>query len=101
MITKDKKALQSNYTLLRLSRKNGNPRGASKCCINYLNSFCTASERYKHYASCVDHETVKIEMSLKRGKIVEYHDGENQFKVPFTMYTDFRPLVNAHIQANC
>ena len=37
-------------------------------------------------------ELVKIEMP-KLGSFVEFHDGQNQFKVPFTMYADFEAVL--------
>ena len=29
----------------------------------------------------------------KEGSFVEFHDGQNQFKVPFTMYNDFESIL--------
>ena len=37
-------------------------------------------------------EAVEVEMP-KEGSFVEFHDGQNQFKVPFTMYADFEAIL--------
>ena len=60
--------------------------------INCLQGFCSEESRDKHYEYCKDNEVVKIEMP-KPGSFVEFHDGQNQFKVPFTMYTDFEAIL--------
>ena len=41
---------------------------------------------------CIDNETVRVEMP-KLGSIVEFYDGQNQFKVPFMMYADFEGIL--------
>ena len=41
---------------------------------------------------CKDNESVRIEMPHKR-PIVEYSDGQFQFKVPFIMYADFESIL--------
>ena len=48
--------------------------------------------RDRHQVYCEDNETVKVEMS-KKGSTVEFHDGHNQFRVPFIMYADFESLL--------
>ena len=61
-------------------------------CLNCLQGFHSELSRNKHYEYCKDNESVKIEMP-KPGSFVEFHDGQNQFKVPFTMYTDFEAIL--------
>ena len=46
----------------------------------------------KHYEYCKDNEAVRIEMP-KEGSFMEFHDGQNQFKVPFVMYADFEAIL--------
>ena len=41
---------------------------------------------------CLDNESVKVEMPNKK-LIVEFCDGQYQFKVPFIMYVDFKSLI--------
>ena len=48
--------------------------------------------REKHRNYCLDNESVKVEMSHMK-PIVEFCDGQYQFKVPFIMYTDFESLL--------
>ena len=57
-------------------------------CPNYLQGFSLEESRDKHYEYCKNNEAVRIEMP-KEGSFMEFHDGQNQFKVPFTMYADF------------
>ena len=41
---------------------------------------------------CKDNEAVRIEMP-EEGSFVDFHDGQNQFKVPFAMYADFKAIL--------
>ena len=90
---------KKHYTAVKnlsrlLSRENANSRRAYHYCLNCLNGFRTESSRDKHYANCVDHDAVKIEMPWKEeDKWVQYHDGQNQFKVPFAMYANFENIL--------
>ena len=90
---------KKHYTAVKnlsrlLSRENANSRRAYHYCLNCLNGFRTESSRDKHYANCVDHDAVKIEMPWKEeDKWVQYHGGQNQFKVPFAMYADFESIL--------
>ena len=61
-------------------------------CLNCLQGFHSELSRDKHYEHCKDNKAVKIEMP-KLGSFIEFHDGQNQFKVPFTMYTDFKAIL--------
>ena len=60
--------------------------------MNCLQGFSLEESRDKHYEYCKDNESVKIEMP-KPGSFVEFHDRQNQFKVPFMMYTDFKVIL--------
>ena len=78
-----------HYTVIKsLSRLLGsrNTKNAHKqyFCLNCLQDVDSELSRDKHYEYCQDNEAVKIEMP-KPGSFVEFHDGQNQFKVPFTM----------------
>ena len=61
-------------------------------CLNCLQGFHSELSRDKHYEYCKGNKAVKIEMP-KPGSFVEFHDGQNQFKVPFTMYADFEAIL--------
>ena len=60
-------------------------------CLNCLQGFHSETSRDKHFEYCKDNEAVRTEMP-KEGLFVEFHDGQNQFKVPFTMYADFESI---------
>ena len=79
-----------------LSRLLGSRNTKHKCrkyfCLNCLQGFHSELSRDKHYEYCKDNEAVKIEMP-KLGSFVEFHDGQNQFKVLFTMYADFEAIL--------
>ena len=60
--------------------------------LNCLKDFHSEESRDKHFEYCKDNEAVRIEMP-KEGSFLEFHDGQNQFKVPFTMYTDFESIL--------
>ena len=57
-----------------------------------MQGFHLEASRDKHYDYCKDNEAVKIEMP-KPGSFVEFHDGQNQFKVPFIMNADFEAIL--------
>ena len=57
-------------------------------CMNCLQGFWEECSRDKQVGYCKHNESVKIEMPHRR-PIVEYSDGQFQFKVPFIMYADF------------
>ena len=60
--------------------------------MNCLQGFTLESSRDEHYTYCINTETVRVEMP-KLGSLVEFCDGQNQFKVPFIMYTDFESIL--------
>ena len=60
--------------------------------MNCLNGFRTESARDKHYESCSSNCHVKINMPSEK-KIVKFHDGQYQFKVPFMLYADFESIL--------
>ena len=59
---------------------------------NCLQGFPTEISRDKHFKYCKENETVRIKMP-KEGSLVKFQDGQNQFKVPFTMYADFEAIL--------
>ena len=86
-----------HYTVIKsLSRLLGsrNSKHARKqhFCLNCLQGFHCEQSRDKHYEYCKDNKAVKIEMP-KPSSFVDFHDGQNQAKVPFMMYTDFEALL--------
>ena len=60
--------------------------------MNCLQGFKEESSRNEHIDYCVDNESVKVEMPYKN-PIVQYSDGQFQFKVPFIMYVDFESIL--------
>ena len=86
-----------HYTAIKsLSRFLTNRNTKRKCkqhfCMNCLQGFTLESTRDKHYAYCIDNESVRVEMPRK-GSTVEFYNGQNQFKVPFIMYADFEAIL--------
>ena len=79
-----------------LSKLLGSRNTKHKCkqhfCLNCFQGFHSEASRDKHYEYCKDNESVKIKMP-KPGSFVKFHDGQNQFKVPFTMYADFEAIL--------
>ena len=82
-----------HYTVIKsLSRllRSRNTRHAHKqyFCPNCLQSFHSEGSRNKHYEYCKDNEAVRIEMP-KPSSFIEFHDGQNQFKVPIQTLKQF------------
>ena len=82
-------AIKSLSRLLR--SRNARHKRKQYFCLNCLQSFHSEGSRDKHYEYCKDNE-YKIEMP-KPGSFIKFHDGQNQFKVPFIMYTDFKAIL--------
>ena len=85
------------YTVIKsLSRLLGSSNSKHKSkqhfCLNCLQGCHSETSRDNHFKYCKDKEAVSIEMP-KEGSFVEFHDGQNQFKVPFTMYADFESIL--------
>ena len=84
-----------HYTAIKnlsrlLSSKNSNTKRKQPFSMNCLQGFTQESSRDQHQVYCEDNESVRVEMP-KRGSTTE--DGQNQFKVPFIMYTDFESIL--------
>ena len=60
--------------------------------MNCLQGFKEEVSRDEHIGYCKINQLVRIEMPHKR-PIVEYSDGQFQFKVPFIMYADFESIL--------
>ena len=60
--------------------------------MNCLQGFTQELSRDQHQAYLEDNESVGVEMP-KQGSTVEFKDGQNQFKVPFIMYADFKSIL--------
>ena len=60
--------------------------------MNCLQGFTEESSRDEHVRYCKNNESVCIEMPQKK-PIVQYSDGQFQFKVPFIVYTDFESIL--------
>ena len=86
-----------HYTTIKslsrlLSSKNSNTKHKQHFCMNCLQGFMQESSRDQHRVHCKDNASVRVEMP-KQGSTVEFKDGQNQFKVPFIMYTDFDSIL--------
>ena len=79
--------------------QNSRHKESQHFCINCLQGFAERRSRDEHYAYCRSNESVRIEMPTKR-PIVEYSNGQHQFKVPFIMYADFESILEP-IQRAC
>ena len=75
-----------------LASRNSKHHGKQYFCTNCLQGFKLESSRDEHYGYCIDNETVRVEM-LKKGSVVEFYNGQNQFKVPFMMYVGFEVIL--------
>ena len=75
-----------------LSKMNSKHNPSQHFCNNCLQGFSEQRFRDEHYAYCRSNESVRIEMPTKR-PIVEYLNGQHQFKVPFVMYADFESIL--------
>ena len=75
-----------------LSKMNSKHNPAQHFCSNCLQGFSDIASRDDHYTYCRSNESVKIEMPT-RNPIVEYSNGQHQFKVPFIMYADFESIL--------
>ena len=74
-----------------LSRQNSKHMESQHFCINWLQGFAEQKSRDEHYVYCRLNEAVRIEMP-NRKPVVEYLDGQYQFKVPFMMCIDFESI---------
>ena len=75
-----------------LFSQNTKHNGKEYFCMNCLQGSWEECSRDKHVGYCKDNESVRIEMPHKR-PIVEYSEGQFQFKVPFIMYADFESIL--------
>ena len=75
-----------------LSSQNTKHKGKEYLYMNCLQGFNEESSRDDHLDYCINNESVKIEMPHKK-PIVQYSDGQFQFKVPFIMYADFESIL--------
>ena len=87
-----------HYTAIKsisrlLSKLNGRTRLAYHYCINCLNGFRAVSARDKHYDYCSKNGHVKVTMPTEKEKLLKFHYGQYQFKVPFMLYTDFESIL--------
>ena len=93
MISED--GIRHYTTIKSLSRLLRSSNAKHKCkqyfCTNCLQSFTLESSRDEHQVYCEDNETVRVETPCK-GSTVWFYNGQNQFKVPFMMYTDLEAI---------
>ena len=75
-----------------LSSKNNKHNGAQYFCTNCLQGYFNESSIDEHFRYCTNNEAVCVEMP-RRKPIVEYSDGQYQYKVPFIMYADFESIL--------
>ena len=75
-----------------LSSQNTKHKVKEYFCMNCLQGFNEESSRDEHVDSCVNNESVKVEMP-HRNPIVQYSDDQFQLNVPFIMYADFESIL--------
>ena len=75
-----------------LTSENSKHKGKEYFCTNCLQGFHQKIPRDEHMRYCLDNESVKVEMPHNK-PIVEFCDGQYQFKVPFIMCADFESLL--------
>ena len=71
-----------------LSKQNSKHKEKQYFCMNWLQGFSEERSKNEHIGYCKDNESVRIEIPHKN-PIVQYSDGQFQFKVLFIMYADF------------
>ena len=76
-----------------LASRNSKHKHKQHFCLNCLQGFSHEESRVKHYEYCKDNEAVQNKEMPKEGSFTEFHDGQNQFKVPFAMYADFEAIL--------
>ena len=91
-----------HYTAIKsltrlLASSNSKHERKQHFCLNCLQGFSLEESRDKLYKYCKDNEAVRIEMP-KEGSSIEFHEGQNQFKVPFIMYADFEAILKRKCQ---
>ena len=75
-----------------LSMQNSKHKESQHFCINCLQGFSEKKSRDDHLLYCQSNEAVRIEMPNSK-PIVQYSDGQYQFKVSFMMYADFESIL--------
>ena len=75
-----------------LSSQNTKRKVKEHFCMNCLQGFKEESSRDEHVGYCKNNESVMIEIPHKN-PIVQYSDGQFQFKVPFIIYADFESIL--------
>ena len=75
-----------------LSKKNSKHKEAQHFCMNCLQGFREECLRDEHVGYCKNNETVWIEMPYRK-QIMQYSNGQFQFKVLFIMYADFESIL--------
>ena len=83
-------AIKSLSRLLHSS--NTKNEKAKHFCIICLQGFNEKESRDEHLVYCRNNEAVRIEMPNSK-PIVQYSDGQYQFRVPFMMYADFESIL--------
>ena len=75
-----------------LSMQNSKHKESQHCCTNCLQGVSEKKSRDEHLIYCRNNEAVRIEMPNSK-PIMQYSDGQYQFKVSFMMYTDFELIL--------
>ena len=87
-----------HYTTIKsmsrlLSKLNGKTQHTYHYCMNCLTGFRKGSARDKYYEYCSSNGHVKVNMPTEKEKLLKFHDGQYQFKVPFMLYADFESIL--------
>ena len=80
-------------SLTRLLGDNSSKHGHKQYfCQNCLQGFHSEESRDNHFQYCKDNEVVSIQMP-EEDLFMVFHNGQNQFKVLFSMYADFEAIL--------
>ena len=82
-------AIKSLSRLLKSS--NAKHKRKQYFCMNCLHGFSSEASRDLHRVYCENNEVVRVE--LPKNEILEFVDGQSQFKVRFIMYYDLESLL--------
>ena len=100
IINGEKRLYTAIKSLSRLLGSSNSKHGHKQhFCLNCLQGFHSEKSRDNHFEYCKDNEAVRIEMP-KEGSFVEFHEGQNQFKVPFAMCADLEAILMPTEESN-
>ena len=79
-------------SLSRLLTSKNTKHESAHHCTNCLHGFTSEISKNDHESYCKSNKPVKIQIPTRK-PYVRYSKGQYQFKVPFVMFADFKPLL--------